>query len=208
MFGSSSTTSKRASGAWVLLVLPGTTPPDGPCASVVVMPPGSALVLRTDWTVPVRTLGVAGSGCGSHRPAAPPVADRMVLTAPQTPPAAQVGADGPDGGGLRGDPGEEVLTGRAGEGGHGVGQQRAQPRFGVPAVQPPDLDAVRRGQRLLLLRTGDLQQGDALDRRRGRGQDAADRRQRRLVPGQQHPAGGGGAERGGAGHTQHGAGSG
>src|SRR3712207_4619385 len=81
MFGSSSTTSSRASGfepdAEGPVLLPDTRPPVGLCAAVVVMVTGCGGVLREAWTLPVRSLGrSAGRG---HRPAAAPVADRVVL---------------------------------------------------------------------------------------------------------------------------------
>src|SRR3954449_8988900 len=101
MFGSSSTPSSRASGfrepeAVELELMADTTPPDGPCAAVVVMPSGCGACLRLRWTLPVRTLGGRSvrpcvSAGGGHRLASAPVADGVVLAAPQPPPAAEVG---------------------------------------------------------------------------------------------------------------------
>src|SRR5947209_20261346 len=108
MLGSSSTTSRRASGAG----RPGDAPPDtgaadgGPAtapplgrADAVVMPRASGPRLRHTWTVPVRTLGERPaphrSAGGGHGAAVAPVADRVVLGAGEAPPAAQVGADRP-----------------------------------------------------------------------------------------------------------------
>src|SRR4051794_10607085 len=135
MFGSSSTTSRRASGAgrpfgW----LPVTAPPAGRADAVVMT--GSFLAAASavlDGTCEEPGKPLAGhavaacaprsaprsflaamlpglSAAGRHRPATPPVADRVVLRAAQSPPAAQVGAHGPDGGRLGGHPGEQVVA--------------------------------------------------------------------------------------------------
>src|SRR3954454_5732097 len=69
MFGSSSTTSSRASGlrapdADGLVLVADTTPPDEPCTGAVVMLRGSGVRLHLGWTLPVRRLGVL-SRCGA-----------------------------------------------------------------------------------------------------------------------------------------------
>src|SRR3954453_21963625 len=155
MFGSSSTTRSRASGSFFAAELvAGTIPPDGPGAAVVVMPPGCAARLRYSWTVPVRSLGNPSrrsaprslalaamfprlSAGGSHRPAASPVADGVVLVAAEPPAPAQVGPDRTDGRRLGADPGEHVVSGRSVQLGHGVGEQgagaRGRTRAGHPA---------------------------------------------------------------------------
>src|SRR3954447_6799924 len=149
MLGSSSTTRRRASGAgrpfgW----LPVTAPPVGRADAVVmttsVTPPASA-VLNATCEEPERL-----SAGGRHGASPAPVPDRVVLRPAQPPAAAQVGPHRPDGGGLRADPGEQVLAGGPLEGGDGVGEQRAPAGGRGAAVQPADLDPGRRGERLLL----------------------------------------------------------
>src|SRR4051812_8764231 len=156
MFGSSSTTSRRASGAgrafgW----LPVTAPPAGRADAVVM--PGSLLATASaalDGTceLPGKALGTASRR--GHRPPAPPITHRVVLRPAQPPPAAQVGAHGADGGRLGRHPGEEVLVVRAVERGHRVREQRALPGRRAAAMKPAHLDPVRGGDRLLLLGAG------------------------------------------------------
>src|SRR3954468_19876866 len=159
MFGSSSTTSRRASGAGRPLGwLPVTAPPAGRADAVVMagsLLPTASPALDGTCELPGKPLAAGGR----HGPALPPVADRVVLRPAQPPPAAQVGTHGPDGGGLGGHPGEEVVAVRAVERGDRVGEQRALARRGATVVQPAHLDAVRRRHRLLLLGPGDLDQG-------------------------------------------------
>src|SRR5690349_11459530 len=153
MFGSSSTTSRRASGAgrpfgW----LPVTAPPAGRADAVVM----TGRFLATASAALDGTCEDPGkpSAAGGHRLAPPPITDRVVLRAAQPPPAAQVRAHGPDGGGLGGHPGEQVLAVGAVERAHRVGEQGALPRRGAAAVQPAHLHAVRCRDRLLLLGAG------------------------------------------------------
>src|SRR4051812_28636786 len=132
MFGSSSTTSRRASGAgrpfgW----LPVTAPPAGRADAVVMT--GSFLAAASaalDGTCEEPGKPLARR---RHGPTPSPVADRVVLRAAQSPPAAQVGAHGPDGGRLGGHPGEQVVAVGAVERGHRVGEQRALPGRGAAA---------------------------------------------------------------------------
>src|SRR4051794_23405029 len=109
MFGSSSTTSSRASGvARSAGELPATDPPVARAETIVMAAgvgrlPGAALDATCE-------LPGGDSSGGRHRPAAPPVADRMVLRPPQTPASPQVRPDRADGAGLGGDPGEDVVA--------------------------------------------------------------------------------------------------
>ena len=128
MFGSSSTTSSRASGVRGSAELPATVPP---------VARAGAVVMRRAWRVPAAVAldatcelawSAPGSAGGRHGPAAPPVADRVVLRPAQPPPAAQVGADRPDGGGLGADPGEDVVPLGPVQRRDGVDQQRALAR--------------------------------------------------------------------------------
>src|ERR687889_94877 len=111
MLGSSSTTRRRASGAESLPVLL-TAPPVE--RAVVVMSRGWAHRLEWPWAFPVRSLDDPGPEgarpSAAHRPATPPVADRVVLRPAQPPPAAEVRAHRTDGGGLSSHPGEQVLA--------------------------------------------------------------------------------------------------
>src|SRR5690349_763776 len=126
MFGSSSTTSSRASGvARPAGELPATDPPVAR-AEAIVMPAsvasqaGAALDATCE-------LPEGGSRRGRHGAAAAPVPDRVVLRPPQTPAPAQIRPDRTDGAGLGGNPGEDVVPVRPVERGDGVGEQRALP---------------------------------------------------------------------------------
>src|SRR3954452_653943 len=118
MFGSSSTTRRRASGAgrpfgW----LPVTAPPAGR-ADAVVMAESllAAASAALDGTCePAGKPPSPRTSGGRHGAPAPPVADRVVLRAAEPPAAAQVGAHRPHGGRLGGHPGEEVLAVRRSE---------------------------------------------------------------------------------------------
>src|SRR5690242_20602029 len=109
MFGSSSTTSSRASGAGrgpgPLIWGPVTAPPVGRADAVVMTPsvgltPAAVLdatceqpgcgVSAAPWS---RSPDLGGRAGGGHGAAAPPVPDGVVLRPAQTPAAAEVGAD-------------------------------------------------------------------------------------------------------------------
>ena len=115
--------------------LPATDPPVGRAGAVVMRSSVRAPRLRSVWTLPVNSLCgpsaramLRASAGGRHGPAAPPVADRVVLRPAQSPAAAQVGADRPDGGRLRAHPGEDVVALGPVQRGDGVDQQRALAR--------------------------------------------------------------------------------
>src|SRR4051794_20801755 len=159
MFGSSSTTRRRASGAVLPAVgLPDTVPPVGRANAVmdVTLTVPTAVSLDATCELPEET-----SVRRRHAPAAPPVPDRVVLRTAETPATAQVGADGPDGAGLGGHPGEDVVLREGVQRSHGIGEQRALPGRGPLPVQPVDGDARRPRQWLFLLGARDLDQGDA-----------------------------------------------
>src|SRR3954451_8862523 len=108
MFGSSATTSSRASGGvpggvWI----PDTKPPVGRADAVVMAPSvgtTAALGLDATWELAGRA-----SARGCHGPTASPVPDRVVLRPAQPPAPAQVGPDRAHHRGLRGHPGEDVV---------------------------------------------------------------------------------------------------
>ena len=191
MLGSSSTTSSRASGAAGLRTAghgssgracgcrrhdPSVAGPAAVLLDATCELPGGptpGLSRRATW--PGRAASSRSRGAG-RGPA---------------PPAPQVGADRPDGGGLRADPREDVVAVGAVERGDGVGQQRALARAAVPP---------RCSQRTLIpagaasgcSSAGPATSSSARPDRRGRrlAEDPADRGQRGLVPGQQQePAG-------------------
>src|SRR5687768_10526563 len=100
MLGSSSTTSSRASGVGRVVAVPATCPPVGRAGAVVMGPSlAAAAGVGLDATCELPERLSAG---GRHRPAAPPVADGVVLCPAEPPAPAQVRADGADGGGLGG----------------------------------------------------------------------------------------------------------
>src|SRR5215213_7604865 len=108
MLGSSSTTSSRASG----LVrpageLPATDPPVARAETIVM---AMSVAPQTGAALDATCELAEGVSARRHGPAAAPVADRVVLRPPQAPPVAEVGADGPDGGGLRRHPREDVVA--------------------------------------------------------------------------------------------------
>src|SRR3954471_18564988 len=130
MFGSSSTTSSRASGlvSWEVPWdwLPDTEPPVARADAVVMrttVGAGAALPLDATWELPG-----SRSTRGRHRAAAAPVADGVVLRAAQSPPRPQVGTYGAHRGGLRRDPGEEVRRGVGRQRPDGVGEKAALTR--------------------------------------------------------------------------------
>src|SRR3954469_15768128 len=112
MLGSSSTTSSRASGAAAGdMGLPDTDPPVARADAVVMgstVGATTALPLDATWELAGSPRSARKGSRGSHGLAAAPVADRVVLGPAEAPAAAQVGADRPDDGGLRGHPGEQV----------------------------------------------------------------------------------------------------
>src|SRR3954447_7175463 len=140
MFGSSSTTSNRASGTGrvpgVLFWGPDTAPPIGRADAVVMTPtlaaPPSALLNATCEQAgygpcpacPVGARPGGSAGC-AHGAAAAPVTDGVVLGPAQPPAAAQVGPHGPHRRRLRAHPGEEVAGRRTVQRCDRVGQQRA-----------------------------------------------------------------------------------
>ncbi len=81
MLGSSSTTSRRASGARCP-VLPDICPPGDRSGAVVVMGTDSAQLLRSVWRLPVSRCETGSSARGGHGAPAPPVADGVVPARP------------------------------------------------------------------------------------------------------------------------------
>ena len=154
------------------------------------MAPGSGRRLQPDWTLPVKSLRRRVQPAGRHRPAAAPVADRVVLRPARVP----TGPRGP-----RGSPGRPRTPRRPRRRRRRPPGGRAPRRRRPSSVLSPGGVPPRCSQRTVTpagaasgcssSRAGDLDQRQPACRRRGLGEDAADRRQRRLVAGQHEPAG-------------------
>ena len=123
-----------------------------------------ALRLRSVWTLPVNSPGDPLSRRATWRGRA--ASSRSRGAGPGPGPSGRAGRRGSlrTAAGLGAHPREDVVPLGPVERGDGVGQQGALPGGDGAAVQPADDDPGRRGQRLLLVGAGHLQQRDAAGR--------------------------------------------